>query len=146
MRGRSEGWHRAGPAFEDEFADSMALRRLHGEWLLGAHPRTFRPPFDVYETDCHIVIKVEIAGMREEDFDIGLDGRILSISGIRRDSTGKLAYQRMEINYGEFRLDIRLPYVVDETEIDASYDKGFLSVSVPRKPLQRHIPVSEGSD
>ena len=140
------GWgtegRRVGPAFEDEFADSIAMRRLHGEWVLGAQKRTFRPPFDVYETDQQIVIKVEIAGMQEEYFDISLDGHVLSISGVRHDTPGKLAYQRMEINYGEFRLDIRLPHVVKEEQVEANYDRGFLLVAVPRQPQQRRIPIS----
>ncbi len=146
MDGWCEGGHRVGPAFEDEFADSLAMRRLHGEWTLGAQQRTFRPPFDVYETDQHIVIKVEIAGMQEEDFDISLDGHLLTISGIRRDTPGKLAYQRMEVNYGEFHLDIRLPHIVKEEQVEASYDRGFLLVSVPRQPQQRRIPVSPAGE
>ncbi len=142
MGGWRQDEHHVGPAFEDELANSIAMRRLHGEWVLGAQKRTFRPPFDVYETEQHIVIKVEIAGMQEEDFDISLDGHLLTISGIRRDTPGKLAYQRMEVNYGEFRLDIRLPHVVKEEQVEASYDRGFLLVSVPRQPQQRRIPIS----
>lgn len=119
---------------------------MEAEWILVSNRRAFRPPFDVYETDRQIVIKVEIAGMQDEDFDISLHGRILRISGIRRDSPGKLAYQRMEVNYGEFRLDIRLPHTVDEAEIEATYDRGFLLVSVPRRPHERRIPVAELGD
>jgi HSP20 family molecular chaperone IbpA len=145
MSGKSEGWPQGEPAFEEEFSDSLGARRLPAEWLLATHRRTFRPPFDVYETDHQIVIKVEIAGMGEDDFTLSLDGRLLQISGIRRDTGGKLAYQRMEINYGEFRLDIRLPHAVAQSEIEARYDKGFLSVYVPRRPNQRRIPVTEAS-
>lgn len=143
MSGRSEAWHRLGPAIEDEFVDVLRATRFSVEWLAASNRRAFRPPFDVYETDRHIVIKVEIAGMREEDFTIALDGRVLSISGARRDPSGKLGYYRMEINYGEFRLDFRLPHPASEDEIEASYDRGFLSVSVPRRPPERRIPVAE---
>ncbi|MDI7277728.1 MAG: Hsp20/alpha crystallin family protein, partial [Anaerolineae bacterium] len=111
-----------------------AARWARIEWVLSSNRRAFRPAFDVYETDRHIVIKVEIAGMREEDFDISLEGQVLRIGGVRGDSDDKLAYQHMEINYGEFRLDIRLPFAVDQASIEAFYERGFLSVFVPRQP------------
>ena len=41
----------------------------------------WRPPTDVYELEETLVVRVEIAGMREEDFIIQLNGRILSIRG-----------------------------------------------------------------
>jgi HSP20 family protein len=140
---RLEVWHHAEPTFREEFSDPLGTGRFHGEWKPAANQSTFRPPFDVFETDRAITIKVEIAGMREEDFSIALEGRILHISGVRRDTPGKLAYQRMEINYGLFSLDIQLPHLVAEADIEAAYDRGFLSVSVPRRPNQRRIPVVE---
>jgi HSP20 family protein len=139
---KAGGSYQVKPSFEDEFVGSLGARRLPMEWMLASNRRTFRPPFDVYETDGHIVIKVEIAGMREDEFGISVDEHVLRISGTRGDSGGKLAYQRMEINYGEFRLEIRLPAEVDEEAIEASYDRGFLSVRVPRRSMQRRIPIT----
>ena len=40
------------------------------------------PPTDVYETEEKYVIKVEIAGMRDEDFEVAFENNILMISGI----------------------------------------------------------------
>jgi HSP20 family molecular chaperone IbpA len=139
------GWHRlsapVGPPDE-----AAAARWVQVEWILSSNRRAFRPAFDVYETDRHIVIKVEIAGMREEDFDISLDGQVLHIGGVRGDSGDKLAYQHMEINYGEFRLDIRLPFAVDQSSIEAFYERGFLSVLVPRQPESRRVPITGAND
>jgi HSP20 family protein len=145
LMGKVERMYRVEPSFEDEFVGSLGARRIPVEWTLTANRRTFRPPFDVYETDGHLVIKVEIAGMHEDEFGISVDRHMLHITGARGDSGGKLAYQRMEINYGEFRLDIALPLRVDEEHIEASYDRGFLSVRVPREPRQRRIPIT-GAD
>jgi HSP20 family protein len=139
-------WYQVRRSFDGEFAGSLGSRRLPAEWGLATNQRAFRPPFDVYETDGYIVIKVEIAGMREEDFAIAVDGRILHIGGVRDDSADKLAYQRMEINYGEFQLDIRLPAEVDRDAIEAAYDRGFLSVRVPRHPRQRRVPIKGAGD
>lgn len=144
VRSRTVWWYVMDSPYGDDFAESLGAGR--SEWIVGSNRRAFRPPFDVFETDQHLVIKVEIAGMREEDFSIALDGYVLRIGGSRGDSGGKLAYQRMEVNYGEFRLAIRLPHLVDQDEIDASYDRGFLSVYVPRQPQLRRIPVSKANE
>jgi HSP20 family molecular chaperone IbpA len=47
----------------------------------------------------------------------------------------------MEINYGDFALEVRLPVPVDRDRIDASYTDGFLKVVLP-KAQPRRISVS----
>ncbi|HDN81094.1 MAG: Hsp20/alpha crystallin family protein [Chloroflexi bacterium] len=94
--------------------------------------RVWKPPTDVYETDSHIVVKVEIAGMREEDFEISLSNRTLTIAGIRRDPAEKLTYQQMEILYGRFETQVYLPGPVEEDQIEAIYEDGFLKVMLPK--------------
>lgn len=139
---RKEIEHYLGVSFEDEFVSVLRGDRTHSRWLTASNRRTFRPPFDIYETDEHIVIKVEIAGMREEEIAVSVDGQNLRISGRRGDSGGKLAYQRMEINYGDFELDIRLPSLHDESRIEASYERGFLILQIPKTALCRHVPIT----
>ena len=45
------------------------------------------PPTDRYETEEAYVVRVEIAGMREEDFEVSLENNTLLISGSRPDLT-----------------------------------------------------------
>lgn len=104
--------------------------------------RTWRPPTDVYETGSYVVVKVEVAGMREGDFRISLANRTLSIAGRREDPAAKLAYQQMEINYGDFRTDVYLPWPVAKGRIEASYDDGFLVVRLPKVKAERGVPVA----
>jgi len=110
---------------------------VSGRWTLVRHQRSWRPPTDVYETDTCVVVRVEIAGMKEEDFHIGFSEGNLTISGVRRDPVAKLAYQQMEIRYGEFATQVYLPWSVAEEEIEASYEDGFLSVRLPKVKQQR---------
>lgn len=109
-------------------------------WISTRQHKTWRPPTDVYETDDCVVVKVEIAGMAEENFDVSLDGRRLVIRGVRRDPAAKLGYQQMEILYGHFETDVHLSRAVEEDKIEATYRSGFLSVRLPKaKPHQ--VPV-----
>jgi HSP20 family protein len=109
-------------------------------WVSARQHKIWHPPTDVYETDDCVVVKVEIAGMAEEDFTISLDGKRLVISGVRRDPAAKLGYQQMEILYGHFETEVHLARAIDEDQIEATYQSGFLNVRLPKvKPLQ--VPV-----
>jgi HSP20 family protein len=109
-------------------------------WVAARQHKAWRPPTDVYETDDCVVVKVEIAGMEDQDFGISLDGKRLIISGIRRDPASKLGYQQMEILYGHFETDVHLARAIEEDKIEATYQNGFLVVRLPKvKP--RTVPV-----
>ena len=102
--------------------------------------RNWRPPTDVYETETSLVVKVEIAGMSERDFAVSLSNRTLTVSGVRRDPDSKLSYQQLEIPYGHFSTEVFLPYSVERNEIGATYENGFLTVTLPKlKP--RRVPI-----
>lgn len=104
--------------------------------------RNWRPPTDVYETEESVVVKVEIAGMSERDFAVSLSNRTLSVSGVRRDPESKLSYQQLEIPYGHFSTEVFLPYSVERNEIGATYENGFLTVTLPKlKP--RRVPIAD---
>jgi len=100
----------------------------------------WRPPTDVYETDESAVVIVEIAGLAEGDYEISLLGRLLVISGERRDPAAKLAYQQMEIRYGRFRTQVHLPWALDAGEQTAVYEDGLLKVTL-RKARTRRVPI-----
>ncbi len=109
-------------------------------WVSARQHKIWHPPTDVYETDDCVVVKVEIAGMAEEDFAVSLDGKRLIISGVRRDPAAKLGYQQMEILYGHFETEVHVARAIDEDGIEATYQGGFLNVRLPKvKPHQ--VPV-----
>lgn len=97
-------------------------------------PPTWRPPTDVYETEDTVVIKVEIAGMNPDDFEISFADRILQIRGNRMDKQRKLSYHCLEVQYGEFLSEVYLPGKYDEERFEAQYENGFLRISLPKAP------------
>jgi HSP20 family protein len=110
--------------------------------------RHFVPPTDVIELPDRLVIRVEIAGMRPDDFQISLLNRQLQISGFReRPASPSAAYHQVEINYGDFSVDFKLPFVAEPDAIHATYNDGFLQVEVMRRSEQRTlIPVRTGQE
>jgi HSP20 family protein len=111
-------------------------------------PSAWRPPTDVYETESSVVIKVEVAGMTPDDFEISFAERILQIRGTRVDRQRKLSYHCLEVQYGDFMSEVYLPGRYDDEEIEAQYENGFLTITLPKAPpeLPRSIAVQSNED
>lgn len=92
----------------------------------------WQPPTDIYVTNDFIVIRVEIAGMRNSKFNAKLDDDKLIVTGQRPTPTFMGAYKQMEIRFGEFICEIPLPHKVQECDFDAKYKDGFLTITLPK--------------
>ena len=100
--------------------------------------RQFAPPTDMVEMPDKLLVTVEIAGMRSGDFNIILYNRQLTITGKRqRHDADVAAFHRVEIGYGEFRIDLNLPWIADRDAVGASYEHGFLHIEIQRKPVEQ---------
>lgn len=109
----------------------------------------FVPPTDIYETAEAVIVRVEIAGMTAEAIDLTLDegaGR-LTISGSRPDPAADTPrrYFNVEIECGDFIRVVQLPRPVVVDEVEASYDRGFLTVRLPIRTQAsgepRNVPI-----
>ena len=95
------------------------------------------PPTDAYETEDTYIVRMEIAGMREEDFEVTLENDTLLISGSRSDLSERRAYHQMEIRFGKFATAVGVPEPVNVDGAQAEYKDGFLSIILPKaKPNQ----------
>ena len=92
------------------------------------------PPTDVYEIEGAYIVRMEIAGMREEDFDVSLQKDSLYIAGFRPDLPSIRAYYQMEIRSGKFATVVELPGAVDDDQATAEYRDGFLTITLPKQP------------
>jgi HSP20 family molecular chaperone IbpA len=91
------------------------------------------PPTDVYETESSLIVNVEVAGMREEDFEVVVEEQTLMIRGVRgTDQTERRAYHQMEIRSGKFEIAIGLPSGINLDEASAEYNLGFLTINFPK--------------
>ncbi len=108
-------------------------RRGLPHWQVSLRSTAWQPPTDLYETEDAYFVRVEVAGMREEDFTLKLDGKLLTIRGTRSELPEKRAYHQMEIRFGEFAIDFELPGAVNATDVKAAYHNGFLQVVLPKQ-------------
>lgn len=133
----------------------MQSRRWSGErdqWVVQGYVvwRTnpqFVPPTDVIELPDKILVVIEIAGMRPNDFNISLQNRQLVVRGTReRPALNGAAYYQVEIGYGEFRVEVQLPDSVIRDEVNAVYRDGFLHVELPRRTDVQQVTINVNTE
>ena len=94
------------------------------------------PPMNVAESEAHFTVYLELPGMDPKDVSIEVMGNQLEISGERKWEEEKEAkeFHRMESQYGRFERTLTLPenLRLDRASIDATYEKGILSIRIPK--------------
>ncbi len=98
------------------------------------HELCWKPPTDVYETDSHFVVILELAEMKAEEVSITYQDGILQIRGVRKAAPPRerRRYHKMEINYGPFERRIAVLSDVDIGNLSAVYREGFLEIRLPK--------------
>jgi len=95
----------------------------------------FSPKVDIKENDKEIEVTAELPGMDEKDVQVSLAHNELVIRGEKKtekEEKGKEWY-RMERSYGSFHRLVNLPEGVDTSKADATFKKGLLTVTVPKR-------------
>jgi len=90
----------------------------------------WRPAVDVYRCRGHWLVKVDLAGVRPQDIQLGVRQDCLTIRGVRRDwalEEGRRSYS-MEIAYNRFQRTIRLPADLESARIATDYRDGMLLI------------------
>ena len=93
----------------------------------------FMPAVDIQETDEAYVVSAELPGLKKDDVEVTLENNLLTLSG-HREFEGKTEennYHRIERSYGSFSRSFTVPHEVDADNVNASFQAGVLTVSVP---------------
>jgi HSP20 family protein len=92
------------------------------------------PALDVSETENAYDVRVDLPGMKPEDFDIQVQGNVVRISGQREEEKEEKGakYHCIERERGSFSRTVTLPCDVNEDEVAAEYINGVLSVKLPK--------------
>jgi HSP20 family protein len=93
-----------------------------------AESRAWSPVLDVYEDADTVTVKVELAGMKKEDFEISLEDGALTVSGKRETQQESRDSFRSERFFGSFSRTIAVPSPVKSDGVKASYEDGILTV------------------
>ena len=91
------------------------------------------PAVDVSEDHKVVTVNCDVPGLDAKDLDVWVSGNLLTVSGSRQDewSDKKRGLKRVS---GSFSRTIPLPEYVDAGKVEARYDRGTLTITVPKVP------------
>jgi HSP20 family protein len=109
--------------------------------------RPWMPPVDIQESDDAYHLQAELPGLTSENVQITLENNVLRLSGERtfeKDTTKKENFHRVERVYGSFSRSFALPHQVASDRVEAKFDHGVLSITVPKaeQAKPRRISIS----
>src|SRR3954454_2186535 len=112
----------------------------------GTTLRRWMPAMDLVETEDHFVLRADLPGLSEEDVNIEVEDRVLTVSGERKaeHSDSKDGYHRVERAFGSFSRSLTLPEGIDAEAVSASFDKGVLEVQIPKPEERKPRKISIG--
>jgi HSP20 family protein len=92
----------------------------------------WQPSADVYRHAGGWIVKLDLAGVQPDDVQVRLDGRRLSIYGVRRDRTVQLGCvpYSLEISYSRFERSLELPDIPKSVRVFTEQDSGMLLIRI----------------
>ena len=146
-------------ATRDDYFDPLVtfrreMDRMFDDFFTGAGGRGLQPAsatwqgvmptLNVTESEQELVVTAELPGLDNKDFEVTLSGDVLTIKGEKKseheEKNGDAHY--MERRFGSFSRAVRLPFEIKDEKVDAKYDKGVLTIRVP-KPAEAQRAVRQ---
>jgi HSP20 family protein len=106
--------------------------------------RTFNPAIDVRASDTEVALVCDVPGLRQEDLEITLSNRVLTIKGARRYDSGRAEQVMLGRAYGSFSRSYTLPDALDEEKLAAELSDGVLTVRIPKLPKAQPRKIQIG--
>jgi HSP20 family protein len=125
----------------DDF--DAGFRWPFGQSLFGGQPLFQRemtwpatPAVDVVESEKAYQITADVPGMDEKNIEVKVADGVMTIKGEKQEEKEEKRkdYHLQERSFGSFQRSFQLPETVDPDKIEASFKKGVLTVTLPKKP------------
>ena len=111
---------------------------------LARRPGMVDARFEVSESDQAMEVTAEVPGLDANEIEVTLSEGVLTVKGEKRDTREQKGkdYYVSERRYGSFSRAFRVPETIDEGKISASFDKGVLSIKLPKQAGVKRRPKS----
>lgn len=119
-------------ALRDE-VDSL-FNRLAGDWDGKWLTREFNPACDLSETAEAFQVRMDVPGIKPDDITVKVTGDTIQICGERKEEheEKEKTYHRVERRSGTFSQVLQLPSAINEERVQAEFDNGVLTVTLPK--------------
>jgi len=103
-------------------------------WL-GDSKGLVSPSVEIDENDQAVLISAELPGMDADDVEVNIRNHTITLKGEKKTEReeDKDEVHICERRYGSFQRSFNLPDTVDEEAAEAKFDKGLLTITLPKK-------------
>lgn len=108
----------------------------------------WNPAVDISEDTDNFYLNIDLPGMDKKDVKVRFEDGLLTLTGekISEKEEKNVSYHRVERSYGKFERSFRVPNRIISDKIDAKFEKGVLTVTLPKaeeaKPKEIEVKVS----
>jgi HSP20 family protein len=133
--------------FERLWSNPFAVLETQDRWFGDFAQEQFLPKLDVTDNATHLKVALEIPGLDAKDVDIEVQDGLLTVKGEKKQEESKSdeGCYRTERAYGFFQRTVPLPADVDQTKAEARFEKGVLTIQLPKaeraKKQSVHVAV-----
>jgi len=100
--------------------------------------RELAPPTDIYETEAGVTLQVDLPGHDPKAIEVKVEKNVLTLRSERKaDPSVKESARRLERGFGVYTRSFKLPDSVDASKVEARYEAGVLTLTMPRKEESR---------
>lgn len=108
--------------------------------------RQHSPRLNVSETNQEFVFAFDLPGVTDQDIQVELHDATLTVTAERPDtrdqSDQETRWHRLEHRYGKYSRAISLPATASDTDIEAVYQAGVLTITVPKRAEAKPAKIS----
>jgi HSP20 family protein len=92
------------------------------------------PQIDVKETPDSFQVTAELPGLAEKDVTLTIADNVLTLKGEKKAEREEKNenYYLSERSFGSFTRSVQLPATVDQDKVTAKFDKGILTIALPK--------------
>jgi HSP20 family protein len=103
------------------------------------------PTVNITENKDYYNLSLAAPGLKKNDFNIDVDGNILTVSTEKEQSKEEKNEQftRREFSYSSFSRSFTLPNEVNKEKIEAAYEDGVLKLTLPKKEEAKNLATSK---
>jgi HSP20 family protein len=135
------------PAWTNLFDDFLNRNWYDWESHNFSKTNTTLPSVNIKENEEGFLVEMAAPGMEKEDFKVEVNNGYLTISSEKQQENKtedkKERYTKQEFSYESFSRLFTLPTSADSEKIAARYEKGILTVAIPKREEAKPKPLKQ---
>lgn len=141
------GWYPVSNLATEIVSMQREIDRLFDRFQGGITERngtaTFMPAVDIVEREKDYLVRVELPGLDRNDVKISVLDDVLTIRGERKAEEERKDEQihRLERSHGVFERSFTLPNSIKSEQIEATFENGLLSITLPKLEQPKPKPI-----